>query len=133
MLGIAHKDAALAEQPQRAEQRLLVGRLVRQIAAYQVGPDRKEWRRLLRHEFPKGRARLKRLPVEDAHIFAEIVACGHRPQLSTNETPQRRLAREHAWVRCRVIILHQCPQRRLQYGAVKLLLAAKMVVDRGLI
>src|SRR5258708_8689937 len=45
LLGVAHEDAALSEQPQRANDSLLVGRVVRQEAANQFGYGGQEKRR----------------------------------------------------------------------------------------
>src|SRR5262245_58187014 len=133
LLGVAHEDAALSEQPERADDRLLVARPVRQEAANQLGGGGKERDGLARHELAEDRAWLERFPAEDAHIGAELVAGDNRPQLLAQEASQRRLARQGAVAPPGAVIVHQRQQRRLQDRAIKPVLAAKMVIDRGLV
>src|SRR5215510_14984647 len=129
LLGIANENAALPKQPQSTDDRLLVRGAVRQKATNQGGCDGKERCHLPSHEFTKDRTRLECFPVEDAHIFAELVASRHRPQLPAYKSPQRRVAREGVGVLRRIVVLHQRAQCRLQNRAIKPFLAAEMVID----
>src|SRR6516164_316905 len=117
----------------RADDRLLVRGPVWQKPTNQLGRGGKDRRRLPSHEFAKDRTRLECFPAEDAHIVAELVARGHRPQLPAHKPPQRRFAREGIGVLRRIVILHQRAQCCLQNRAIKPFLAAEMVIDRGLV
>src|SRR5262249_7416812 len=131
LVGITYENAALPKQPQRADDRLLVRGPARQESTSQRGRDREERRRLPGHEFAKDRTRPERFPVEDAHIFAELVARGHWAQLPAHKSPQCRFAWEV--VLRPVVILHQRVQCRLQNRAIKPFLAAEVIIDRGLV
>src|SRR5262249_12817985 len=87
LLGVANENAALPKQPQSADDRLLVRSLVRQESTNQLGRGGKERRRLASHEFTKDRTRLECFPAKDTHIFAELVARRHRPQLPAHKSP----------------------------------------------
>src|SRR3954469_16587850 len=89
-----HKDAALAEQPKRAQRGLLLARHIGQEAPNQRCRSAEERSRLLGHKFPKGWARLELLPVEDSQILAEFVAPRQRAKLPAHKAPQRRFARQ---------------------------------------
>src|SRR5262245_50282235 len=105
LLGVANENAALPKQPQSADDRLLVRSLVRQEPTNQLGRGGKERCRLASHEFTKDRTRLECFPAKDAHIFAELVARGHRAQLPAHKSPQCRFAREGVGVPRRIVVL----------------------------
>src|SRR5262249_56064852 len=62
LLGVANENAALPKQPQRADDRLLVGGPVRQEPTNQLGRGGKDPRRLPGHEFSKARTGLEGFP-----------------------------------------------------------------------
>src|SRR5579864_5799017 len=125
LLAIAEKNAALAEQPDCGRHQSPLIRLGLE-PAHQLHGEPHEGRRLLAHQFAEHRGRPHRLPIEDAHVAAELVAAQKRAELAADEFGQSRLARHRLHlVGMFELLLGQSAERGAQNLAVKPVLAVR--------
>src|SRR5579864_6630814 len=125
LLAIAQKNAALAEQPDCGRHQSPLIRLGLE-PAHQLHGKPHEGCRLLAHQFAEHRGRPHRLPIEDAHVAAELVAAQQRAELAADEFGQSRLARHRLHlVGMFELLLGQSAERGAQNLAVKPVLAVR--------
>jgi hypothetical protein len=123
----------LAEQPDRRCHQSPLIRLGLE-PAHEFHGEPHEGGGLLAQQFAEHRGRPHRLPIEDAHVSAVLVAAHQRAELAADELDQRRLARHRLHlVGMFELLLGQGPERRAQNLAIKPVLAFEMVIDGGLV
>src|SRR5437588_6709499 len=93
LLGVAHKNTALAEQPKGGNRRLLLARFSGKKPFHQARNASQIRGSLLGHEAAEGRRRPHGLPIEDAQITAEFVTGREWTQLALDVTAQCRFRR----------------------------------------